>query len=118
MECKVYKIEKSKKQKFLCRTRIVNGLWANIGLMFHRKLKAGETLTLELPARNVSIHTYFVFFPIDLFFLDEKFRIIEKASLEPWKIYLPKNQAKYLLEANKGELKIKLKDKLRFELKH
>jgi uncharacterized membrane protein (UPF0127 family) len=107
MDYKVYK-----GQKFLCNTKIVNGIGAQIGLMFKMSLKKGETLTLELPKPRVDIHTWFVFFPIDLFFLDENFKVIEKASMNPWKIYLPKKKAKYLLEANKGELKIELKDPL------
>jgi uncharacterized protein len=110
MSLKVYR-----KQKFLCNTKIVKGIGANIGLMFKTKLKKGETLTLELPKTKVEIHTWFVFFPIDLFFLDENYQIIEKASMVPWRIYLPKKNAKYLLEANKGELNIRMKDKLIFK---
>jgi uncharacterized protein len=103
------------RSKFLCRTKIVKGIAAHIGLMLRRQLKKGDTLTLELPKRRVEIHTFFVFFPIDIFFLDENFKVIEKATMETWKVYYPKKPAKYLLEANKGELKIALGDKLDFK---
>jgi uncharacterized membrane protein (UPF0127 family) len=105
-----FKVFKGK--KFLCKTRTVKGLSANVGLMFRSYLKKGESLTLELPKKRIEIHTFFVFFPIDLFFLDEDFRVIEKASMKPWRIYLPKKNARYLLEANKGELNLRLRDKL------
>lgn len=110
MNWKVYKCGKQK--KLLCRTKIVRGLWAQIGLMFKPELKKGDSLLLDLPGRKVDIHTYFVFFPIDLFFLNKKFEVIEKADLDPWKIYYPKKQASYLLEANKGELKLIAGDRL------
>lgn len=105
-----FKVFKGK--KFLCKTRTVKGIGANIGLMFKPNLKTGETLTLKLPAKRVEIHTYFVFFPIDLFFLDGNYKVIEKASMAPWRIYLPKKNARYLLEANKGELNLRIRDKL------
>ncbi|MGC9310468.1 MAG: DUF192 domain-containing protein [Candidatus Aenigmatarchaeota archaeon] len=107
MEYRIYS-----KGKFLCRAKIVNGWRAMLGLMFRIRLKKKDALMLELPKHRVDIHSWFMFFPIDLFFLDEKFRVIEKASLSPWKIYLPKRRAKYLLEANKGELKIGLGERL------
>jgi len=102
-------------QKILCNTKLVKGIGAQIGLMFQPNLKKRDTLMLVLPNAKVDIHTWFVFFPIDLFFLDEKFRVIEKASMEPWKIYMPKKKANYLLEANKGELSLKLNDRLIIE---
>lgn len=100
------------KQKCLCKTKKVRGLGAVRGLMFRRRLPKGETLLLELPKRKVEIHSWFMFFPIDLFFLDEKFCVVEKVYLTPWKIYLPKKPAKYLLEANKGEFEIGIGEKL------
>jgi uncharacterized membrane protein (UPF0127 family) len=103
------------RRKFLCKTKIVKGLGAHIGLMLRRQLKKGDTLTLELPRRRVEIHTFFVFFPIDIFFLNNDLEVIEKATMETWKVYYPKKPAKYLLEANKGKLKISLGDKLEFK---
>jgi uncharacterized membrane protein (UPF0127 family) len=105
-----YKVYKGK--RIICRTRIVEGMGAQIGLMFHRKLNSRETLTLKLPKVKVDIHTFFVFFPLDIFFLDSCMKVIEKATMEPWKIYLPKNIACFALEANKGEFNLKVGDKL------
>lgn len=108
MACKVYQ-----GKRFLCNSEILRGVRSNIGLMFQRKLKPKESVILELPKMKVQIHTFFVFFPIDLFFLDKNFRVIEKAAIEPWNAYSQKKKAAFLLEANRGELRLKVGDRLR-----
>ena len=63
------------------------------GLMFSKK----KNLIFELRGDEM-VHNFFVFFPIKLYFLDEKLRVIEKAKLNPFWIYIPKVKAKYLVE--------------------
>ena len=60
------------------------------------------------------IHTHFMRFDIDVYFLDENQVVFEKASLKPWKFYRPENQAKFILETKKDVLKIEIGDKLDF----
>jgi uncharacterized membrane protein (UPF0127 family) len=65
------------------------------GLMFSRP----KNLVFEFDKpRLVSLHTFFVFFPIDVFFLDEKKKIVEKTRMRPFSFYLPNNKAKYVVE--------------------
>ena len=64
--------------------------------------------------RDSSIHTMFMRFEIDVYFIDENKRVFEKASLKPWRFYKAKKQAKYVLETKKGLLKIKIGDYLDF----
>ena len=61
-----------------------------------------------------SIHTHFMRFDIDVYFLDKDKIIFEKTTLKPWKFYKPKKQAKYILETKKDCLKLKIGDKLEF----
>jgi uncharacterized membrane protein (UPF0127 family) len=61
-----------------------------------------------------SIHTSFMRFAIDIYFLDENKVIYEKVTLKPWKFYKPKKQANYILETKKNELKLKIGEKLDF----
>ena len=61
-----------------------------------------------------SIHTMFMKFEIDVYFIDEKGVVFEKASLKPWKFYKPKRKAKYILETKKGKLNLKAGDKSDF----
>lgn len=37
-------------------------------------------------------------FPISAFFLDKKFKVVEKVRLDPFRIYFPKKRFKYFLE--------------------
>lgn len=64
--------------------------------------------------RDSSVHTCFMRFDIDVYFLDEKGSVFDKASLKPWKFYRPKKQAKFILETKKDILKIKIRDCLDF----
>jgi len=64
--------------------------------------------------KDSSIHTHFMRFEIDVYFLDENNVVFEKVSLKPWKFYKPEKQAKYILETKKDLLKIEIGDKLDF----
>jgi uncharacterized membrane protein (UPF0127 family) len=61
-----------------------------------------------------SIHTMFMRFEIDVYFIDENRRVLDKATLKPWRFYKPERQAKYIIETRKGMLKIKIGDYLDF----
>ena len=69
---------------------------------------------LFLNFKDSSIHTHFMRFEIDVYFLDKNKVVFEKTSLKPWKYYKPEKQAKYILETKKDLLKIKIGDKLEF----
>lgn len=64
--------------------------------------------------KDSGIHTHFMRFDIDVYFLDENKVVFEKASLKPWKFYRPEKQAKFILETKKDVLKIEIGDKLDF----
>jgi len=66
------------------------------GLMFSKKKTA---LFIFKTPRSITIHTWFMFYPIDLFFLDEQKNIIEvKKNMKPFSIYQSKNKAHFLVE--------------------
>lgn len=86
-----------------------------LGLMFSKQ----KNLIFEFKKEMKNpIHMLFVFYPIDLVFLNKNKRIIElKKSIKPFKIYNTKNKAKYLLELKDGTIKkenIKINDKISF----
>lgn len=64
--------------------------------------------------RHSSIHTHFMRFEIDVYFLGENNVVIDKITLKPWKFYNSKKPAKNILETKKGKLKIKIGDCLEF----
>lgn len=81
------------------------------GLMLKKDFKDGLLFT---NLTDSSIHTLFMRFEIDIYFLDENRTIFEKTSLKPWKFYKPKKQAKFILETKKDKLKLKIGDNLDF----
>lgn len=81
------------------------------GLMLKKDFDDGLLFT---NLKDSSIHTFFMRFEIDVYFLNEKKYIFEKTSLKPWKFYKPKKQAKYILETRKNKLKLKIGDCLDF----
>lgn len=54
--------------------------------------------------KRVSLHTFFVFFPITVLFLDENKKIVEQTIMKPFTLYFPQQKAKYIVEIP-GEIK-------------
>jgi len=89
------------------------------GLMFKKKLD--YVLVLKPSKSNLkffsSIHTFFMRFTIDVVFLDQNKKVVEISQVSPWKFYIPKRSADYILEMEKGLIKkhqIAIGDKLNF----
>lgn len=72
-----------------------------VGLQFARSMPMGEVLWL---ANCHSIHTAWMRFSIDLFFLDEAFRVIEvRRGVPPWRIVRSRSRsARHVVEAMAG----------------
>lgn len=64
---------------------VADSFWGRLrGLLGKKKLDCGEGMLLK-PCRQ--IHTWFMSFPIDVLFLDEKGRIVDLLpTLAPWRI--------------------------------
>lgn len=89
-----------------------------IGLMFHKKITdVAYVFVFEKPMR-VDLHMFFVFFKIDLLFLDENKKVIEiKERFKPFALYYSKKEVYYVVELPCGkvkESKTKIKDVVEF----
>lgn len=80
-----------------------------LGLMFKEDIDYGLLFILKYGS---SIHTCFMNFTIDVYFLDENKIIFEKVTLKPWKFYKPSKKAKYILETKKNYINLKKGEKL------
>lgn len=73
-----------------------------IGLMFSKKSSFNHGLVFDLERETkigASIHMFFVFFPINVLFLDSKRKIVDiKFNLKPWQITSPKKKCRYVIE--------------------
>ncbi len=87
---------------------------------FYRRLiglMGRKDIDFVLVFRNLkgsSIHTHFMRFDIDVYFLDKNKVIFDETTLKPWKFYRPKKPAEYILETKKDFLKLKIGDELEF----
>ena len=82
-----------------------NFLAQAIGLMFSKKR---TMLFVWKKSKKRSIHTFFVFFPIDLIYLNKDKRVVEiKRNLPSFNVYTPKSESKYLIEIPSQKKKIK-----------
>jgi len=83
--------------------KMCNSLWGKArGLMF----SPPRNLIFSYPdERRVSLHMFFVFFPIDVAFLNSNKEIVEiKENFKPFTVHSPKNKAKYVVELNHGTI--------------
>ena len=66
------------------------------GLMFSRR---ENLLFVFNDEKRRSLHNWFVFFSIDLLFLDKDFRVVEiKRNFRPFDFYKSREKARYVLE--------------------
>lgn len=82
-----------------------------IGLMFKKDIDYGLLIILKY---NSGIHTCFMRFDIDVYFLDDDKRVTDIKRLKPWKYYKTSKKARYVLEVKKNTLDLKIGDKFDF----
>ena len=80
-----------------------------LGLMFSSKLGHGEGAILVADRESkeaTSIHMFFVFFPLDVFWLDKGMRVVDvKRNIRPFvPLIVPNEKAKFVLETPVGSI--------------
>lgn len=86
---------------------IADSFWSRFrGLMFRFNFSEDEALLFEFPKpRKFRIHTFFVFFSIDLIYLNQNYEVVEvKQNLSSWSFHNPDVKANYLVELSGGRL--------------
>ena len=85
-----------------------------VGLMFSKRLE-DKALIFEF-GKDVqhSFHMFFVFYPIDIIFLDKYFIVVDKKSnFVPFSCHKPKQKFRYAIELpNNKAREIKINDKV------
>lgn len=82
-----------------------------LGLMFRKK----QNLIMYLKKEQIiSLHNFFVFYPLDILILNKNKEIIEiKHNFKPFTFYTPKQKGQYIIELAYPS-KYKIKDKVVF----
>jgi uncharacterized protein len=97
-------LNKTKNQVICKDKKILTSIISKaIGLMFHKKITdTGYIFVFDVP-RRIDLHMFFVFFQIDLLFLDKEKKVIEiKERFIPFSIYYSKEKAWYVIELAQG----------------
>ncbi|MDD3178321.1 MAG: DUF192 domain-containing protein [Candidatus ainarchaeum sp.] len=111
----IYKIEKNK--IIFKKIKLALNLGQMRGLMFYPRSKFNFALIFDRSYEdkiNSSLHMFFVFFPIDVLFLNSNKEIVDiKFNFRPFRFYIPKEKARYVIELpclkKNKQLKIKQK---------
>ncbi|MBN2199839.1 MAG: DUF192 domain-containing protein [Candidatus Aminicenantes bacterium] len=95
--------------------RLTRRLPQAVGLMFSKP----RNLLFEFPKpQRVRLHMFFVFFAIDVVFLDFQKRVVKlKKNLRPFRIHFCPHPSRYVLELKKGTIEsadIRVGDTLSF----
>jgi hypothetical protein len=114
---------KTRKIKLIEKSKVANSFLKRFkGLMFSKKPDYALIFELKKEGKlNASIHMLFVFFPIDVVYLNSEKKVVDiKLNLKPFALnYTPKKKAKYFIEFPAGiiEKKISLNEELEWEQK-
>jgi len=107
------------KGKVISKAKYCDGYFSKfMGLMFSKKLNSGKSVILVCDFNSrffCAIHMLFVFFPLDIIFLDSDKKVVDVRKAYPFVSFIaPRKEAKYVIEMNKGENILKIGDKVTF----
>ena len=111
--------DRTRKRKVVSKVSHCNTAWSKFrGLMFSLPIRDRCLVFRFDPPRRVDLHMFFVFFPIDVLFLDKKRRVIEiKHNFLPFTFYLSGKKAGYAVELPARTIldrRIRVGDRLEF----
>ena len=77
---------------------VYDSFWKKFrGLMFSKPRNIVFDLGRETRF-NSAVHMFFVFFPLEVYWLDSSFNIVDQKRLKPFQIRIPKRKARYVVE--------------------
>ncbi len=100
-------INKSRKINLASEVKICSSLFSRAkGLMFSKKNEDKALVFIFSREARPEFHMLFVFFPIDMLFLDSKKKVVEiKHDIKPFTLSIkPLNKIKYVIELPAGVL--------------
>ncbi len=109
----------TQKKKIIGKTKIAETLFSKaLGLMFYPKRHDFALIFTFFTESRIltTVHMLFVFFPLDVLFLNSEKKVVDKKTLKPFTLsYSPKKAAKYFIELpEKKASGVKIGDKLKW----
>jgi len=83
------------------------------GLMFRRRPKV--PVVFKVPHGLGCVHTWFVFYPIDIALIRRDFCVVQKMTIKPFSMGRVHNFIKYIVEAPAGKLNLGVGDVVELE---
>ena len=92
--------DRTRKRKVVSRVSHCKTAWSKFaGLMLSLPIRDKCLVFHFDPPRKVDLHMLFVFFPIDVLFLDKKLKVVEiKENFMPFTFYMSRKKASYTIE--------------------
>ena len=108
----------SRKKVLADSFRICDDIFSKaLGLMFSRK-QARALIFVFNDERKISLHMFFVFYPIDVIFLDKRKIVVDfKENFRPFSFYSSRRKSMYTVELPNGTIrksKTEIGDKIWF----
>lgn len=96
----------TKKIEMSSNARILSNIFSQTrGLMFSRNKNTALIFKFERE-KIISLHMFFVFYPIDVIFLDKRKVVVDKKeNFRPFRFYSAKKKAKFAIEMPSGTIK-------------
>lgn len=98
-------------------------LGISFGLMFATPKRIDRGVCLVMPTEKdvkfgASVTMLFVFFSLDVLFVNSNFEVVDKKTLRPWiTSYVPEKECRYIIESSKKKFeKINIGDKVQIKL--
>ena len=121
-------INKTKNKTIATKVIAKKGLGVAIGLLPYKtnneyiydylkwkKFTKNDAMLFKVRGKS-EVHTWFMSFPIVVFFLDKDMKVIEKVKLDPFEMYKPKKGHEYFVELGESRVKkINVGNKLEVE---
>ncbi|MBN2458660.1 DUF192 domain-containing protein [Candidatus Woesearchaeota archaeon] len=87
-----------------------------LGMMFRLKRPKEALIFIFDNEKRADLHMLFVFFPIDVLFLDKDKKVVDiKKDFKPFTYYSPKAKAQYVIELPIGVMgSTRIGDKIKF----
>ncbi len=99
-------VNASKKSTIALDYRPCTAMWQRTrGLMFTVRMEK-PLLFAFWKERRWGLHMLFVFYPIDVLFLDKKRKVVDmKENLRPFAFYTPRRPCQYIIELPAGTIR-------------
>ncbi|MBT3464804.1 DUF192 domain-containing protein [archaeon] len=100
-------INKTNNKKIVSKIKFCKSILSKSkGLMFSKKILDEGLVFIFKGNVKIGLHMFFVFFPIDVLFLDKDKKVVEiKQNFNPWTTYHPKIKSKYIIELPNNAIK-------------